>query len=79
MEEENNRTTSIVNAQTDVSDLTAKYVPDIDAVDNGPAYKLQYGALPKAMGVVDKQDESDSTTKEDLDQMAVSYIFKKLD
>ena len=52
------------NAQTDVSELTAKYVPNVDAgKDGAPSYKLQYGALPKAMGVVDKQEQTETTNK----------------
>ena len=44
-------------AQTDVSELTAKWVPNKNKrSQDDPSFVLQYGALPKAMGIVQEAD-----------------------
>ena len=44
------------NAQTDTSELIAKYVPNKNKVEpKDPSFVLQYGALPKAMGLVEEE------------------------
>ena len=46
-------------AQTDTSELTLKYIPNKYKLSEAdPAFVLQYGALPKAMGVIEETDGS---------------------